>query len=106
MKFKFRYIIIAALTLTIGIFLLAFFVGGLIPSVLDKDNIPFNEDEFIVDMEYLQKYDRKISFGSSFSEEDINDLVDKLKENKYLAEITDFYGEKAIYIGLGVGDSN
>ncbi|MDY0363710.1 MAG: DUF5696 domain-containing protein [Bacilli bacterium] len=106
MKFKFRYIIIAALTLTIGIFLLAFFVGGLIPSVLDKDNIPFNEDKFIVDMEYLQKYDRKISFGSSFSEEDINDLVDKLKENKYLAEITDFYGEKAIYIGLGVGDSN
>lgn len=106
MKFKFRYIIIAALTLTISIFLIVFFVGGLSASVLSKDNMSFNEDKFIIDMEYLQKYDRKISFGASYTDEDIDNIVDKLKVNKYLAEHTNFYGERAIYIGLGVGSSN
>ena len=77
MKFKFRYIIIAALTLTISIFLLVFFVGGLNASAFNKDNIPFDEKAFIVDMEYLQKYDRKVSFGSSFTEEDIDNIVVK-----------------------------
>ena len=106
MKFKFRYIIIAALTLTISIFLLVFFVGGLNASAFNKDNIPFDEKAFIVDMEYLQKYDRKVSFGSSFTEEDIDNIVVKLKDNQYRAEHTNFYGDRAIYIGLGVGSTN
>lgn len=106
MKFKFKYMIISALTLAIGIFVLVFFVGGLKASAFSYDNIPFDEEAFIIDMEYLQKYDRKISFGKDFTDEEIDGLVEKLKENKYRAEHINFYGERAIYIGLGVSSTN
>lgn len=103
---KIRYVFLTLIVLALGIAVMLYFVGGLQVSALKDNNLAFDEKEFIVDMEYLQKYDRKIKFGSDISDDVINSILEDINANKnYSAEITEYYGQKAIYINFGVGNN-